>query len=197
MHRAFFALVVLLLAPGVLAQDSAPHKGSLLLEGSVGYASLGGTLYATLAQDRYGVWEVTPEVKYFVTPHIALGALIQFNRVSYDDRASTEALTIGPTASYYFDRVGGRTLPFVSGGIAFSTMEYVFPHIGNPDIAQPTVSGSGFSGHLSGGVAYAMTNAVLLAGTVLYERFWYTLDNEAGDLSANKLGVRLGIAYSL
>lgn len=175
------------LVPGALAQDHPLDRGAYLLGGTVGFVSLGGDLYATPTEDRQTAMAFQPKAEAFLFPRVTLGLFAAFDRFSYEDDAKIRVFTIGPKASYYFGDPAGGFYPFVSLGAGYSSATLEFPDGSEDD-------GSGFAALLSGGAAVLVSGRVALTGEAFGQVARYGGETFDG---ANKLGVRLGVAYFL
>ena len=175
------------LAPGALAQSHPLDRGTTLLGGTVGYVSLGGDLYATPADDRQTAVAFQPKAELFIAPRVTAGLFASFDRFSYEDDARIRVFTVGPKAAYYFGDPAGRLFPFVSLGAGYSSATLEFPDGSEDD-------GRGFAATLGAGAAVLVSGQVALTGEAFGQIARYGADTFDG---ADKLGVRLGVAYFL
>lgn len=116
-----FALLAGLLAAlpaAAQAQSYATDRGSLLLGGSAGFSSSGGSVDGESAGDRNTFLNFSPSVQYFVLPGLAVGGNIIAQRASGGDN-SVNTLGVGPSVSYYFGQSERSVYPFVSGSVRY------------------------------------------------------------------------------
>lgn len=187
MRTALLLALAAGLAHGALAQSHPIDRGSYLLGGTVGFISLGGDLYATPTDARQTAFAFQPKAEYFVVPRVALGLFAAFDRFTYEDDARIRVFSLGPKASYYFGDPAGRLFPFVSLGAGYSAATLDFPDGSEDD-------GPGFAAVLGGGAAYLVSGRVALTGEAFSQLARYGGETFDG---ANKLGLRLGVAYFL
>lgn len=187
MRTALLLALAAGLAPGTLAQSYPIDRGAYLFGGTAGFVSLGGDLYATPTDDRQTAFAFQPKAEAFLFPRVTLGLFAAFDRFSYEDDAKVRVFTIGPKASYYFGDPAGRLFPFVSLGAGYSAATLEFPDGSEDD-------GPGFAAVLSGGAAYLVSGQVALTGEAFTQLARYGGETFDG---ANKLGLRLGVAYFL
>lgn len=175
------------LAHGALAQTHPLDRGAYLLGGTLGFVSLGGDLYATPTEDRQTAFAFQPKAEAFLFPRVTIGLFAALDRFSYEDDARIRVFTIGPKASYYFGDPAGRLFPFLSLGAGYSAATLEYPDGSEDD-------GPGFAAVLSGGAAYLVSGQVALTGEAFSQIARYGGETFDG---ANKLGLRLGVAYFL
>lgn len=187
MRYALLLALTLGLACDARAQNHPLDRGSYLFGGTLGFVSLGGDLYATPTEDRQTSIAFQPKAEFFLFPRVTLGLFAAFDRFSYDDDAQVRVFTVGPKAAYYFGDPAGRLFPFVSLGAGYSSATLEFPDGSEDD-------GPGFAALLSGGAAYLVSGQVALTGELFSQLARYGGETFDG---ANKLGVRLGVAYFL
>jgi hypothetical protein len=187
MRTALLLALAAGLAPGALAQSHPLDRGAYLLGGTVGYVSLGGDLYATPTEDRQSAIAFQPKAEAFIVPRLTLGLFAAFDRLAYEDDARIRVFTIGPKGAYYFGDPAGRLFPFVSLGAGYSSATLEFPDGSEDD-------GRGFAATLGGGAAVLVSGQLALTGEAFTQLARYGGETFDG---ANKLGVRLGVAYFL
>lgn len=166
MNRVLLLLSALLLAPSVLAQSYAIDKGSYLLGGTVGFTSQGGDLYDAGDGDRATTITLNPTFGYFVTPGLAIGGNVQFQKTSQGD-FSTSTVGIGPSLAYYFGQPTSKVYPFISASVGYSSLSADAGSFGSTSI-------SGYQFGVTGGLSYMLARNVALTGGVFYQNQTFT-----------------------
>ena len=186
MHRLLFVLASLLFAPGVFAQSYPIDKGSSLLGGTISFSSQGGDLFTGDGDnDRLTSVSVNPTFGYFVTPGLALGGDVQFQKDSQGDFSST-SIGIGPSIAYYFGQPATRTFPFISAtvGYTYTSLSYDSGVFGSQGI-------NGYQFGVSGGLSHMIARNVALTGALFYQNQTFTEDGESA--SGDAYGFRGGV----
>lgn len=115
---ALLAGLLAALPAAVQAQSYATDQGSLLLGGSAGFSSSGGSVDGESDPERSTFLNFSPSVQYFVLPGLAVGGNVVAQRSSTGD-ASVNTLGVGPAVSYYFGGSERSLYPFVSGSVRY------------------------------------------------------------------------------
>lgn len=119
--RIAFTIILLFVASStVLAQSYAIDKGSFQIAGMIGYQSMGGDLYEDADENRSTTINVSPGIRYFVAPKIAIGGDILYERTSQGDYSNT-TLGIGPVVIIAFGDSKTKTYPYIGGGFLFAS----------------------------------------------------------------------------
>lgn len=161
-------LATFLLVPSALAQDYAIDKGSYLLDGALSFSSQGGDGTG----DRASSFTVSPAFAYFVSPGLALGGSLGFQRSSQGE-SSASLIRVGPNLSYYFGQPMSKTYPFVSAEVGYSRLSADFGD------SSRSGSASGYQLGVSGGLSYMIARNVGLTGALFFQR--ETIDSDSAD----------------
>lgn len=186
MIRIVGILFALLIAPSVLAQGYPTDKGSYLLGGTVSFTSQGGDLFASGFDgdsDRLTAFTVNPSFGYFVTPGIAIGGDVQFQKATQGD-FSTTTVGIGPTLAYYFGGPGSASYPFIAGTVGYSSLSFDSGDFGSDSI-------NGYQFGVTGGLSYMIARNVALTGALFYQNQTFSDNGESA--SGNMIGIQGGV----
>jgi hypothetical protein len=153
----------------------AVDKGSLIVSGNAGFASMGG---AARNDETMTVITLNPSVLYFPIPNAAVGGQIALMRTSYQGNAET-FYGAGPELGYYFGDQFSKILPFV-------TLSYIYGKQQN----EYTESLLRFSA----GSIYMVAKNVGLSGELYYLVENYDVENSGSSVSGYTFGVAFGIA---
>lgn len=183
MYRILLVLSAFLIAPAVFAQSYPIDKGSYLLGGIVGFTSQGGDLYETVGGDRGTTITINPTFGYFVTPGLALGGDVQFQKTSQGD-FSTTTIGIGPSLAYYFGQPASKVYPFISGNVGYASLSADAGDFGSESI-------NGYQFGVSGGLSYMIARNVALTGGVFFQNQTFTESGESA--SGDTFGFQGGV----
>ena len=183
MHRLLFVLAALLLAPGVFAQSYPIDKGSYLLGGAVSFSSQGGDLFTGNDSDRLTTVSVYPTFAYFISPGLALGGDVQFQKSSQGDFSST-TIGIGPSIAYYFGQPTTRTFPFIGASIGYTSLSFDSGDFGSDGI-------NGYQFGVTGGLSHMIARNVALTGSLFYQNQTFSESGESA--SGDTFGFQGGV----
>ena len=181
-------LTILLLAVAVRshAQSYPINRCTWLLGGSAsfhGARDIGNN-------SRAFVIDVSPRLGYFVRPHLAINANLQFGRVTYDLGHSYE-WGVGPGLTYYFGTPKHRIFPYLAARTLFSWATSQ----GNDPQASPyrTWNASWLLG--AGAVAMIVKN-VGVTGELFYQHdhFGVELNRQESTNNGEEYGLQFGVA---
>ena len=174
---AVLALFIMLPACSFAQKGYAIDKGVMIVDGSAGYVSEGGDLRG---DDRETTIFINPHLGYFIIPHVAIGASVNFEKWSKGDHSRTE-YGIGPAAAYYLGDQNSKIYPFIRGAFLYKSSSNAF------DYTKTEI-------HLSGGAAFMIAKNVAITGGVFYMIESQKNDGADDSISGNTFGVRFGIA---
>ena len=170
-------LLLLSLTAPVAAQTGYPvQKGNV---------SLGGTASFSSSQfedsDRLTTLTLSPSALFFVADGLAVGGNASFIRASSDGDSSS-SFGIGPRIAYYFGGPASSVYPFVSAGVAYTSL--------NENL-------SALGGEVAGGAVFMLSRSVGLSGEAYFQAQSYSFDGLDESLSGNEFGFRGGIVAFL
>ena len=172
-----FLSTVLCLAACVSAADAPVDKGSVMLEGSVFFASQTGDLYEADG-DGAILLSFTPAAGFFVAPGVLIGGNLGVQYVTVGDYSRTD-LTIGPIIGYYFNHDPTRT---EFKGAVYPYMKAFFNY-GRQDVDYGFWDGSADMIQVGGqgGLVLMMSNAVGVDFAFqISSETWSNGDSESG-----------------
>ncbi len=129
MKRFLIIMVVVIMSlSNAHAADYPIDQGSFAIEGSMYLRYQGGDLYENRAGDPLMTIIINPEIKYFISPGVYLGAL--FGLESYSQGSATaDNILFGPSVGYYLNSdpmreiIKGSVYPFGSIFALFGSNE--------------------------------------------------------------------------
>ena len=179
MKKSFLVLSLLVgMAFGTHAQIS---KGRVMVSGSSDLSILFGstkTEYDGRKVDRYSTsgFSLTPQLSYFFTDNLAIGAALNLEYQDADDNDAT-TFFIGPVARYYFG--GDKIRPFGEAMIGLGSAKWGDKY-------------RVFGMNLNAGVSYFFNDHVALDGAMGYGYRGYTnSDDSNAKIKDNNFGVLL------
>ena len=131
-YRGVLIFAVVMSIPAVVSAQAAYaiDKGSITRGGEASLSSDGDERYE---EGRTTVIRISPDVMYFVVPHLAVGGSLGLSSSSHGGNAST-TLSVGPAVGVWFGKPDDRLFPFVtvnlwlaesqSGGYATTRTRY-------------------------------------------------------------------------
>ena len=141
------------------AQDSAVDAGVWLVGGTgrvYGHRDIGN-------DSRSFIIDLNPRVGYFLVPHLAVTANLQYLR-GRNDIGWTRTVGLGPGLSYYFGGPTSRVLPYLTGRTLFQWVRAA-PH------DEPTaVFDRQSTWVLGGGLSWLVARNVGLTAEFFYQR---------------------------
>ena len=173
-----FGSAFMLVASAASAQQYATDRGSWQIAGSASFTSTGTD---NDDDDRATSITVSPRVRYFFIPGLAVGADATIGHTSSGEFEVT-TLGIGPSVTYYF---GGnaRLQPYANVHASFSTT-----HISAPLDAD----GDGRSYGAAAGLLAMLSSAVGVTSELFYRIDKTEVENISGE--TNTFGLAIGIA---
>jgi len=179
MYKLMMIVVSVLLVSAVAFGANSPiSKGSLKIDGSVGFSSTGGDYY----HSRVTVFSLDPSVGAFVTDGLLIGGSVALTSASGGGESIT-AWGMGPSLAYYFK--GGNATRDIKGS--------VYPFVGASFMVTgasgggSSASGTGFA--FAGGIKYMITQTVALNTAASYSIS--TMES----LSTNVFGISAGFSF--
>ena len=163
-----FLLSCLLFSQSAFAQ---PSQGSIMIGGSAGFNS------RSYDGDTYTYIYLLPEVGYFVTDQIAVGALLNLEFFGGDGDGSW--IGIGPFGRYYFNNSGPARF-FGQAGIEFYNIDFG----GNSD------SFTNFGFNIGAGVDYFLNESVALEALLNFN----SNKDQDDDESEKNIGLNIGVS---
>jgi len=148
-----------------------PEKGSVMIAGSAGFNAYSHGDYSSST-----IW-LAPQVGYFVTDNIEVGALVDLT--FYGGDADGSYIEFGPFGRYYFNNSGPARF-FGEVGVDIISED---PG-GNAD------SYSNFGFNIAAGVDYFLNDWVALEGALRFNSNKYSDEDE----SRTNFGLRIGVA---
>jgi hypothetical protein len=145
-------------APRAEAQTYAIDRGSWLLGGT---ARITGNR-STGDESASFLIDVNPRVGYFVVPHLAVHANLQFQRIGYDGGRSHQ-WGVGPGLTYYFGGRDSRVHPFVTGRTLRQWQR------ASNDVASLEPRAKGWSWLGGAGAAWLVAKNVGITGELFYQ----------------------------
>jgi hypothetical protein len=184
MKRIARPLAALVLAIAVLApatahgQSHAVDRGSILAAGNASFTSTGSNLPG--GDGRVTALVLQPRLQYFVQPGLAVGGEVTLTRFSRGSN-STTSYGVGPSASYYFGADQARPFhPYVGAGVQYARFD------------TGSFSSSTVGGRAAAGIAFMLSSAVALDGSVFYATT--RRHGEEPNFGTDVVGVAVGVA---
>jgi outer membrane protein len=173
MKVSIYAILVscLLLSQAAFAQ---PEKGSIMLGGTAGFNAYSYGDYSS------SYVYLIPQVGYFFTDRLAVGALLNLEFFGGDNDGSW--IGIGPYARYYFNESGPARF-FGQAGIEFYNIDFG----GNSD----SFTNLGFN--VGAGVDYFLNESVALEAMLNFNSNKDSDDDE----SSTNFGLNIGVAAGI
>lgn len=188
MKKVFVSLVVLMFAMSAFATDGPIDKGSMILGGDVSFKMQSGDAYENSDGDALNTLTLMPNLGYFVSPSIMIGAMVNFEKISQGDNSLTE-LDFGPQVGYFFNMdpertdVKGSIYPFLKAFFMFDKLS----DDGDLDVSKTIIGGQG-------GVMFMLSNAVALDFGVLFSSDSWKPDGADESTTGTTIEVGAGIS---
>lgn len=162
------SFLMLLLLASISFAHAQTEKGGLMVGGT------GGLNFLDLSEETGAgtifSFSIAPNVGYFVTDGLAVGAAVGLG-FSNNDNSNSSNFSFGPFARYYINLGDAALKPFATAGVGFSRSTF------NPDQGDK-VTRDGTSLQLGIGATYFLTRNVGLEAILGYNNI-----NEKSDLS--------------
>ncbi len=191
MKKLFLLSIMFVFAATAFAAESPIDKGSMIVGGTLMYASLGDDLYES-DDESMTLITVTPSVGYFVSPGLLIGADFTFSSISAgDDGIDYSAFAIGPCVGYYFNmdptrvEAKGAMYPYIKGFFLYGSV--------SEDDEDATMTS--FGGR--GGIIMMLSNAVALDMGIQYNKDSFEPDGADESISGSRLQIGGGITAFL
>lgn len=176
------------LAVGVVGpiqgQESAIDRGSIILGGQVGFSSIGGDQFA----DRQNAIVISPNVQFFVVPHLAVGGNVRLAYIS-GSGASIAQYGIGPRLGYYFGAPESRVYPFVAVTVAMDRVDFGEPP--TPGALAPDQTVLRFQP--AAGASFMVGDEVAITGQLFYRLTSNDVEGAASSVDTNEIGLDFGV----
>jgi len=183
-------IVILAFAFSASAQESPIDKGSMIIGGTVYFASASGDLYKDAEDNSQTTMSINPEFGYFIMPSLMIGMNFEYSKWSWGDDVGTTWLGFGPMVGYYFNMDASRTevkgalYPYIKGFFLYETEE----DEGADDKGKTTTIGG------MAGVNYMLSDAVALDFGVQFASDSYKYGDADESTSGTRLWVGAGIS---
>ena len=178
-------VMALIIGVNAMAADSPFSKGSMILGGTVSFASASGDAYENSNGDGPTMFSISPEIGYFVSPGFAVGGML--NVISWsqgDDDASS--FGIGPFVGYYFGadkmEIKGAVFPFLKAFFILDSEKE------NGDKVASITSFGGMAG-----IDYMLSTAVALQAGVQFSSDSYKPEGSDESVSGTTMTIGAGI----
>jgi len=178
------------------AQNSAFDRGSAIVAGGAAFSSVGGELFIDDDEDRVTSLQLTPSLSYFVTPGLAIGGKLFFQRTAQSDDSFT-SWGLGPQILYFIGSqraqasVKGTTYPYLGAAFAFLRNSAKSSFGGRTNKSSATGTALSFGGGI---------NHMLANNASLFVEGAYELDHLSGEgdsANGNKFNIVAGLAVFL
>jgi hypothetical protein len=117
----FFALVMLISANNLFAQEYAVDKGATFISGVASFTSQGGELFKDYDGNNASTFNLSPSVNYFVAKNFFVGGGLEFAHEKQGDY-KTNSIGIGPQIGYAFGNENSTAFPYFDVGLRYYGM---------------------------------------------------------------------------
>jgi len=179
----------------VTAQSFAVDHGAWLVGGSAAYSSSRMDSDTTRVTYIY----ISPELGYFVSRGLLVGAIIPFSHSSATGYRIT-TYGVGPRVSYFFSSGPRRFYPFLTATAMLQWTRETWVSQLDPTGIEVRDTGRTQSYEVSAGVAAMLTGDVALTGEGYLGSYHYSTQqagSEASTSAGNAFGVRFGLSVFL
>lgn len=178
--KKFLIVTMVLFSFSLVFAGGPTDQGVWHVGGSAGYVSMGGDLYEDFDGDGQSMLFITPEVGYFISNNLLLGASLNYQNMSQGDNSMSE-FGLGPMFAYFFGSDG--MLPFVSAAYTFNSTS------GDYEWAE----GTDTQLVLALGAVKMIAKNVGISGSVFYTSDSWKHKDADDSTTGSSFGVRIGI----
>jgi hypothetical protein len=117
MRRLLVFCLLLIVSSLAYAQARAVEKGSVMISLTGTFSKTSGDLFVMKNSSM-----IESDVQFFGVKNIAVGGVLQYQRISGDD-LKIKRMNVGPVVGYYFGDLFPNMIPFLSASLLFNTIK--------------------------------------------------------------------------
>lgn len=180
------ALIMLFVPSSPIRAQSPIGRGTWLVGGTATFHSekdIGNN-------NRFFVIDINPRLGYFILPHLALNANLQFVRVGYELGHNYE-WGVGPGLTYYFGRPNYHVFPYLTARTLFS---WATSYPSDATVSRARTWNDSWL--VGAGAVVMIAKNVGFTGELFYQHdhFGVEINRRQSSNSSEEYGLRVGLA---